>query len=85
MKKTLFVLAIFTIFMVVGCGSEQKSTPASKTPEAKSAVKVEEQQKVEYNEKGEKVYKMGNKSKLGDYIGKKSTEKSLHQFKTDHK
>ena len=82
MKKTLFVLAIFTIFMVVGCGSEQKSTPASKTPEAKPAVKVEEQQKVEYNEKGERIYKREKKTRLGDGI---KGDGKLHQFKTDHK
>ena len=84
MKKTMLVLSILAAFALTGCGGEQKSAPASKTPEAKPAVKVEEQQKVEYNEKGEKVYKMGNKPTFEDYMGKKSTEKSLHQFKTNN-
>lgn len=80
MKRTMLVLSILATFALTGCGSEQKSAPASKTLEAKPAVKVEEQQKV--NKSGEKEYKMGNKSKLGDYIGKKSSE-GLHQFKTN--
>lgn len=72
MKKTLFLLAVITAFIVVGCGNEKK-------PEYDK-----NGNKIEYNEKGERVYKMGNKSTFGDYIGKKSSE-PLHQFKTDHK
>ena len=84
MKKTMLVLSILAAFTLTGCGGEQKSAPASKTPEAKPAVKVEEQQKVEYNEKGEKVYKMGKGKSLTEQFGKDKPQKGLHQFKTNN-
>ena len=80
MKKTMLVLSILAAFALTGCGGEQKSAPASKTPEAKPAVKVEEK-KVEYNENGEKVYKMKKTKRIGDSA--KQGEK-LHQFKTNN-
>ena len=81
MKKTMLVLSILVAFALTGCGGEQKSAPASKTPEAKPAVKVEEQQKVEYNEKGERIYKREKKTRLGDGI---KGDGKLHQFKTNN-
>ena len=84
MKKTMLVLSILAAFALTGCGGEQKSAPASKTPEAKPAVKVEEKQnQAQPQTTGKKEYKMGNTSKFGDYIGKKSSE-PLHQFKTNN-
>lgn len=86
MKKTMLVLSILAAFALTGCGGEQKSAPASKTPEAKPAVKVEEQQNQEpkiTDNTTKKTYKMGKTSKFGDYIGKKSSE-PLHQFKTNN-
>ena len=86
MKQTLLALTILAAFALTGCGGEQKSAPTSKLPEAKPAVKIEEQQKqtksFETKSSDQKEYKMGNKSKFGDYIGKESS-KPLHQFKTD--
>lgn len=80
MKKTMLVLSILAAFALTGCGGEQKSAPASKTPEAKPAVKVEEK-KVEYNENGERVYKRQKKTRLGDGI---KGDGKLHQFKTNN-
>lgn len=79
MKKTMLVLSILAAFVLTGCGGEQKSAPASKTPEAKPAVKVEEQQK-QPQSADKKEYKMGNKP--GFESLKKGT--GLHQFKTNN-
>lgn len=62
-------MAILTAFVVAGCGGEEKPKYDSKG------------NKIEYNEKGERVYKMPNGKKLGDGL----TGAPLHQFKTDHK
>ncbi len=84
MKKTMLVLSILAAFALTGCGGEQKSAPASKTPEAKPAVKVEEKQNQSQPQTtGKKEYKMGNKPTFEDYMGKKTTEQSVHQFKTN--
>ena len=80
MKKTMLVLSILAAFALTGCGGEQKSAPAAKTPEAKPAVKIEEK-KVEYNENGERVYKRQKKTRLGDGI---KGDGKLHQFKTNN-
>lgn len=82
MKKTMLVLSILAAFALTGCGGEQKSAPASKTPEAKPAVKVED--KVEYNEKGERVYKMKKGKSLTEQFGKNKPQQGLHQFKTNN-
>lgn len=79
MKKTMLVLSILAAFALTGCGGEQKSAPASKTPEAKPAVKVEEQQKE--NKSDEKEYKMKTTTKFSDF---KSNGGKLHQFKTNN-
>ncbi|MBQ9764284.1 MAG: hypothetical protein IJV92_08000 [Phascolarctobacterium sp.] len=76
MKKTMLVLSILAAFALTGCGGEQKSAPASKTPEAKPAVKVEEQQQ----ENQERKYKFKRNVKLGDGL----TGQPLHQFKTNN-
>lgn len=82
MKKTLLALSILATFVLAGCGGETKSSTDSKTPEAKPAVKIEEK-KVEYNENGEKVYKMGTpKKSFADFEKGKSNE-GLHKFKTN--
>lgn len=78
MKKTMLVLSILAAFALTGCGGEQKSAPASKTPEAKPAVKVEEK-KVEYNEEGKRVYKSAPGT-----IGSKAKGGKIHQFKTNN-
>lgn len=78
MKKTMLVLSILAAFALTGCGGEQKSAPASKTPEAKPAVKVEEQQKE--NKSGERQYKFKKDVKLGDGL----TGQPLHQFKNNN-
>ena len=78
MKKTMLVLSILAAFALTGCGGEQKSAPASKTPEAKPAVKVEEQQKE--NTSGERQYKFNKNAQIG---GSAKGEK-LHQFKTNN-
>ena len=82
MKKTMLVLSILAAFTLTGCGGEQKSAPASKTPEAKPAVKVEEQQKV--NKSGEKEYKMGTPKKSFADFEKGKTNEGLHHFKTNN-
>ena len=76
MKKTMLVLSILAAFALTGCGGEQKSAPASKTPDAKPAVKVEEQQQ----ENQERKYKFKRNVKLGDGL----TGQPLHQFKTNN-
>lgn len=76
MKKTMLVLSILAAFALTGCGGEQKSAPTSKTPEAKPAVKVEEQQQ----ENQERKYKFKRNVKLGDGL----TGQPLHQFKTNN-
>ena len=88
MKKTLLALTILAAFVLTGCGSESKTVNESKTPEAKPAIKVEEQQKqqtksLETKSSDQKEYKMGNRSKFGDFIGKESSQ-PLHQFKTNN-
>ena len=85
MKKTLLALTILAAFVLTGCGNESKTVNESKTPQAKPAVKVEEQQKQQTKSNSDqKEYKMGNKSKFGDFMGKKTTEQSVHQFKTNN-
>ena len=88
MKKTLLALTILAAFVLTGCGSESKTVNESKTPEAKPAIKVEEQQKDNKQQSqsttGKKVYKMGNKPTFEDFMGKKTTEQSVHQFKTNN-
>ena len=78
MKKPMLVLSILAAFALTGCGGEQKSAPASKTPEAKPAIKIEEQQK-ENKHSEQREYKMGKKP--GFESLKKGT--GLHQFKTN--
>lgn len=79
MKKTMLVLSILAAFALTGCGGEQKSAPASKTPEAKPAVKVEEQQKQE-NQSTKRKYKFNTNAQIGGSA--KGGE--LHQFKTNN-
>lgn len=80
MKKTLLALTILAAFVLTGCGSESKTVNESKTPEAKPAIKVEEQQKqTKHTEETE--YKMKTKTKLSDF---KSNGGKLHQFKTNN-
>lgn len=69
MKKTLLALTILAAFVLAGCGSEEKPKYDKNG------------NKIEYNEKGERIYKMPNKVKIGDGC----TGEPLHQFKTDHK
>ena len=81
MRKTMLVLSILAAFALTGCGGEQKSAPASKTPEAKPAVKVEEQQNQSQPQTtGKKEYKMKKTKRIGDSA--KGGE--LHQFKTNN-
>ena len=71
MKKTLLALTILVAFVLAGCGSEEKP-------------KYDQNgNKIEYNEKGERVYKMGTpKKSFADFEKGKSNE-GLHQFKTN--
>lgn len=71
MRKTLFILVILTAFTVAGCSGEEKP-------------KYDQNgNKIEYNEKGERVYKMGTpKKSFADFEKGKSNE-GLHQFKTN--
>lgn len=79
MKKTLLALTILAAFVLTGCGNESKTVNESKTPEAKPAIKVEEQQK-QQTKSNEREYKFKRNVKLGEGL----TGEPLHQFKTNN-
>ena len=62
MKKLLLLLTLLAAFASFGCGSNETPAAPAKAPEAAPAQKVE--QKVQYNEKGERVYKSSGKHKI---------------------
>lgn len=73
MKKLLLLLTLLAAFASFGCGSDETPAAPAKAPEAAPAQKVE--QKVQYNEKGERVYKSSGKYKITGSGGQ------LHQFR----
>ena len=62
MKKLLLLLTLLAAFASFGCGSDETPAAPAKAPEAAPAQKGE--QKVQYNEKGERVYKSSGKHKI---------------------
>ena len=84
MKKTLLALTILAAFVLTGCGSESKTVNESKTPQAKPAIKVEEQQKQTKSNSEEKTYKMGTPKKSFSDFQKGKSNEGLHQFKTNN-
>lgn len=74
MKKLLVLATLLAAFASFGCGSDKTPAAPAKAPEAAPAQKVE--QKVQYNEKGERVYKSSGKRPI---IG--GTGGQIHQFK----
>ena len=62
MKKLLVLATLLAAFASFGCGSNETPAAPAKAPEAAPAQKVE--QKVQYNEKGERVYKSSGKHKI---------------------
>lgn len=79
MKKFAILLTLIAAFAVAGCGSDEKPAASSQTPQAAPAQKVESNDNIQYNEKGERVFS----SKTGKYkdakIGGKGGQ--VHQFK----
>ena len=67
MKKFAILLTLIAAFAVAGCGSDDKPAAApTQTPQAAPAQKVENKDNVEYNEKGERVFKShGPKPQIG--------------------
>ena len=74
MKKLLVLATLLAAFASFGCGSDETPAAPAKAPEAAPGQKVE--QKVQYNEKGERVYKSSGERPI---IGGSGNQ--VHQFK----
>lgn len=76
MKKFAILLTLIAAFAVAGCSSDEKPAPSSQTPQAAPAQKVEINDNIQYNEKGERVFKSRSpKPQIGGKGGQ------VHQFR----